>query len=76
MPMRREFVINVISDWFVEAANFTCIDFDRGIDETEAAGLTRTPSVKVRPPRIAEAAVQLECKLRQIIPLEDRCAMV
>lgn len=73
--MRREFVINIISDWFVEAANFTCIDFDRGVDEAMAAGLTRTPSVKVRPPRIAEAVVQLECKLHQIIPLEDRYAV-
>ena len=68
----REFVVNIISEWFVEAANFTCADFDRGIDEMLAAGLTPLPSVKVSPPRVRESALHLECKLTQIIPLKDR----
>lgn len=36
----REFVVNIISDWFVEAANHTCGDFERGVDEMKLAGLT------------------------------------
>ena len=32
------------------------------------ARLTTVPSVKVKPPRIAESPVNLECKVRQIIP--------
>jgi len=69
---RREFVVNIISHWFVEAANHTCGDFDRGVDELAAAGLTAVASQRVRPPRVGEAAVQLECKLRTVHEVEDR----
>ncbi len=35
------------------------------------AGLTLEPSLKVRPPRVAESPVHLECKVRQIVPVGD-----
>ena len=44
---RREFTINLISEWFVEAANHTCGNYDRGVNEIELSGLTPIPSVKV-----------------------------
>lgn len=43
----REFTINLISNWFVEAANFTSGTFDAGVDEADMCGLTPMPSVKV-----------------------------
>jgi flavin reductase (DIM6/NTAB) family NADH-FMN oxidoreductase RutF len=58
-----EFVVNIMSDWFVEAANHCCGTFPRGADEFDESGLTRTPSLRVRPPRVAESAVHFECKL-------------
>ena len=42
----REFVINIISEWFVEAANHCCGNFEYGEDEMELSGLTPMPSVK------------------------------
>jgi len=59
-----EFVVCMMSEWFVEAANHTCGNFERGVDEFDQAGLTRMPSSKVRPPRVGESAVHFECKLR------------
>lgn len=44
----REFTINLISEWFVEAANHTCGNYDRGINEIELSGLTPVPSLKVQ----------------------------
>jgi hypothetical protein len=44
----REFTINLISEWFVEAANHTCGEYDRGVNEIELSGLTPVPSVKVQ----------------------------
>ena len=38
----------MISDWFVEAANFTCGAFDAGVDEMDMTGLTPMPSVRVK----------------------------
>lgn len=72
-PPRSEFVVNIISDWYVEAANHTSGDFARGVDEMAAAGLTPQPSALVKPPRVAEAAVQLECRLRAVHEVTDRC---
>lgn len=69
----REYVVNIISDWFVEAANYTCGDYDRGLNEMELAGLTPVPSLKVKPPRVGESAIQMECKLRQVVNFEGRC---
>ena len=43
----REFTINLISEWFVEAAHHTCGNYDRGVDEVELSGLTPVPSVNV-----------------------------
>ncbi|PSC71889.1 Flavin reductase-FMN-binding domain containing [Micractinium conductrix] len=59
-----EFVVNIMSEWFVEAANHCCGNFDYGEDEMQLSGLTPRPSVKVRPPRVAESAVHMECLLR------------
>lgn len=60
----REFVVNIMSEWFVEAANHTCGPYDAGQNEFEIAGLTPLPSVAVAPPRVAESAVHMECTLR------------
>ena len=38
---------------------------DAAVDEFELAGLTKLPSVEVRPPRIAEAAIAMEASVQQ-----------
>lgn len=43
----REFVVNIISHWMLEAANITCGDFKHNESEWEAANLTPLPSTKV-----------------------------
>ena len=64
-----EFVINLVSRDNAEAMNKTATEFPPGVDELTAAKLTRLPSVKVTPPRIAESPVAFECKLFQTVPL-------
>ena len=68
----KEFVVNSTSTWFCESLNHTCGFFDRGVNEMELAGLTPQASVKVAPPRVAEAAVQLECRLVASYPVFSR----
>ncbi|GIL67856.1 hypothetical protein Vafri_21150, partial [Volvox africanus] len=72
----REFVVNIISEWFVEAANHTCGDYPPGVDEMKLSGLNPLPSTKVKPPRVAESAVHLECKLREIHEVHDTSGAV
>lgn len=64
-----EFVVNLVSRDNAEAMNKTATEFAPGVDELTAARLTRLPSVKVTPPRIAESPVAFECKLFQTVPL-------
>lgn len=45
--MHREFVVNIVSHWMLEAANITCGDFEHNESEWEAANLTPLPSTKV-----------------------------
>lgn len=39
--------MNMMSEWFLEAANHTCGNYDRGVNEIELAGLTPVPSIRV-----------------------------
>ncbi len=64
-----EFVVHIVSDAIKEKMNVCAIDYPRGVDEIEAAGLTALASRKVRPPRIAEAPVALECRLMHRLEL-------
>ena len=64
-----EFVVNVVNADILEAMNLTAAEFPPDIDEFEIAGLTKASSLHVRPPRVAESPVQLECKLNQVIPI-------
>ena len=58
----REFVVHIIDEALAEAMNVTATTFPPGTNELEMAGLTTQPSVRVAPPRIAEAPVALECR--------------
>ncbi len=64
-----EFVFNVVPHNMKDAMNETSAPFPPEVSEFEAAGLTPLPSRFVRPPRVAESPVQMECKLLQIVPI-------
>jgi flavin reductase (DIM6/NTAB) family NADH-FMN oxidoreductase RutF len=64
-----EFVVNLVSEETAEGMNITAIDFPAGIDELVEAGLTPAASAKVRPPRISESPVSLECRTHTIVDI-------
>lgn len=66
-----EFVVNLVAESNAEAMNITGIEFDSSVDELAQAGLTPVPSARVKPPRIAESPVAMECELMQIIDLGE-----
>jgi flavin reductase (DIM6/NTAB) family NADH-FMN oxidoreductase RutF len=59
----KEFVINIVSEDFVEKMNECAKELPSEIDEFEFSGLSKLDSVCVKAPRIAESKVQLECEL-------------
>lgn len=67
-----EFVVN-FATWDLRlAVNASSIGAPHGYDEFAHAGLAKTPSETVAPPRVAQSPVHLECVLSQIVELEAR----
>ncbi|MFN7995599.1 MAG: flavin reductase family protein [Bryobacteraceae bacterium] len=62
-----EFVVNVVSEEFAGQMNICAAEFPPEIDEFEQSGLTPIPSDLVRPPRVKESHVHMECRLLQIV---------
>ena len=62
-----EFVVNIVSEDFVEKMNQTAAQVPPWVDEFELAGLTPLASEVVRAPRVAESRVQMECRLLQVV---------
>jgi flavin reductase (DIM6/NTAB) family NADH-FMN oxidoreductase RutF len=62
-----EFVVNLVSNRLAEQMNITAIDFPRHVNELAEARLTTIASARVRPPRIAESPVSLECERLVIV---------
>ena len=65
-----EFVVNLATWDLREAVNASSIAAPHGYDEFAHAGLTKAPAALVKPPRVAESPVHLECVLSQIVELE------
>jgi flavin reductase (DIM6/NTAB) family NADH-FMN oxidoreductase RutF len=72
----NEFVINLVSQDIAAKANIAEGDFEPTVDELEKAGLHPVPSIKIKPPRIAESPVSLECRTFEIVPLSEASAVV
>jgi len=72
-----EFVVNLVAFDNLAPMNVTAIEFPPEVDEIAEAGLTTLPSVKVKPPRIAESPVALECRRFMLLDLNvDRTLVV
>jgi flavin reductase (DIM6/NTAB) family NADH-FMN oxidoreductase RutF len=59
----REFVVNIVSEEIAEAMNLTAGEYPPEADEFAIARLTPVPSDLVKPPRVAESHVNMECRL-------------
>lgn len=66
-----EFVVHVVSEDIAIPMNQTAAEYPPGVNEFEMAGLTPIPSVKVKPFRVKESPIQMECKLHQIVTVGD-----
>jgi flavin reductase (DIM6/NTAB) family NADH-FMN oxidoreductase RutF len=61
-----EFVVSVCTEDLAEQVNATSVPFPPDASEFDAVGLTREPSVRVTPYRVAESPVSIECELLEV----------
>ncbi len=61
-----EVVVNIVSYNMVHQASLSSCEFEKGTDEFVKSGLTKEPSLLIKPPRVKESPVQMECKVLEI----------
>ena len=66
-----EVVVNLVDHALVHACSLASTDYPEGVDEFVKTGLTAVPSEEVKPPRVGESPVQLECKVIKLESLGD-----
>ncbi|MEH6763617.1 MAG: flavin reductase family protein [Aequorivita antarctica] len=64
-----EVVINIVSFEMVQQVSLSSTEYAKEVNEFNKAGFTELVSDIVKPPRVAEAPVQLECKVNNVIAL-------
>lgn len=65
----REVVINIVNYDLVHQASLSSTEYEKGVNEFHKAGLTMLKSELVKPFRVAESPIQMECKVNEIIKL-------
>ena len=64
-----EFVINLTTDKTLFATDLCGVKSGAKVDKWALSGLTPAPALKVSAPIVAESPVNIECKVKEIIPL-------
>ncbi len=62
-------MIHGVTRDIAERMNLTSATYPRGINEFTETGFTAAPSEMVRPPRVAEAHLALECRRLEIVTI-------
>lgn len=66
-----EVVINIVNYAMVQQQSLASTEYGKGINEFDKSGFTAIASDLIKPPRVAESPIQLECKVREITSLGD-----
>ena len=67
----KEVVINVVSYPIVEQTSLSSTEYKEGVNEFIKSGLTPIESIQVKPYRVKESPVQMECIVKDIISLGE-----
>jgi flavin reductase (DIM6/NTAB) family NADH-FMN oxidoreductase RutF len=68
----QEFVVNVVSEDFAQQMNACSGDYPSDVDEFVVSGLTPLASDLVKPARVGESKVNMECRLVQVVHVSPK----
>lgn len=69
--IQKQCVVNIVDYAMVQQMSLSSTEYPAGVSEFVKAGLTPIASEIVKPQRVMEAPVQMECEVFEIIPLGD-----
>lgn len=67
-----EVCINMVNYDMVQQTSLSSTEYPKGVNEFIKAGLTAIPSTTIKPPRVKESPVQLECVVNQVVELGNQ----
>ena len=67
----KQFVVNMVTEALAEQMNQTSKPIPSSESEFELAGLTPIPSILIKPPRVKESPITMECELVHHYSLEN-----
>ncbi len=68
----KEVVINVVNYAMVQQASLASSEYPKGVNEFIKAGFTPIPSQLIKPPRVKESPVQMECRVLEVKETGDQ----
>lgn len=68
----KEFSVQIISEWYLDAANHSCGAFASDVDEYVESGMTKEKCEVVKAPRVREAGVSYECELVHVQAMKSK----
>lgn len=67
----KQFVVNMVTEELAEQMNMTSQSIPAEESEFDLSGITPIPSIKIRPPRVKESPITMECELVHHYELEN-----
>ncbi len=68
----KEVVINVVNYAMIQQASLASSEYPKGVNEFIKAGFTPIPSQLIKPPRVKESPVQMECRVLEVKETGDQ----
>ena len=67
IELKKEFVVNVVTEDLIEVMNKTSTPYPRDVSEYEKVGLTPIKADLVKPLMVGESPIKIECHLLQVL---------
>ncbi|MFM7015470.1 MAG: flavin reductase family protein [Bacteroidota bacterium] len=68
----KECVVNIVDYNMVQQMSLASTEYPKGINEFTKSGLTEERSELVKPPRVKESPVQMECIVKEVVSTGDK----
>lgn len=64
-----EVVINIVSYDMIQQVSLSSCEYPKETDEFVKSGFTKEKSILIKPPRVKESPIQMECKVLEVKPI-------
>jgi flavin reductase (DIM6/NTAB) family NADH-FMN oxidoreductase RutF len=72
VSLNKEVVVNAVSYNIVRQMSITSAEYPHEVSEWEKSGLTKEDAYYIKPKLVKESPVNMECRVKDIIPLGDQ----